>query len=307
MKQIHDIEDDEIRIIIGSAKGDEKRPLYMRWWFWLSIVALVALLTFFGVYSLTSKSKTAITDSVSMQYESSSADVCMTKPEPVEPTTILNQPSDVLVCDTVVNDVPLTVFTPVNVEPELVLGYPSPTDDALMLAFQAADVRADNGKIVGAFVLKGEPLAWGLSKKGYCAIIDGNIQLGVAENSPLFEEATEKDGYFFRQYPLVNNGVMVDNKPKNKSIRRALCERDGQIIVVTSLSRESFHDFAQALVDLGVRNAIYLVGGDAYGFYKRANGELSCWDNVNAHQKSQFVNFIVWKKMEEQEQIVANK
>ena len=50
-------------------------------------------------------------------------------------------------------------------------------------------------------------MAWGLSKKGYVSIIEDKITVGVADNSPLFEEATEKGGYFFRQYPLVNNGV----------------------------------------------------------------------------------------------------
>lgn len=65
-----------------------------------------------------------------------------------------------------------------------------------MFTAQAADVRADNGDIVGAFVLKGEPKAWGLSKKGFCATISGNVTIGVANNTPLFEEATETEGYF---------------------------------------------------------------------------------------------------------------
>lgn len=44
----------------------------------------------------------------------------------------------------------------------------------------------------------------------YCGVIDGKLTVGVADNSPLFEEATEKGGYFFRQYPLVDNGVLVE-------------------------------------------------------------------------------------------------
>jgi uncharacterized protein YigE (DUF2233 family) len=35
-----------------------------------------------------------------------------------------------------------------------------------------------------------------------------------------------------------------------------------------SISPESFHDFAQALVDLQVDNAVYLVGSDSYGFFR---------------------------------------
>ena len=92
----------------------------------------------------------------------------------------------------------------------------------------ASGIRADNDKIVGAFVVKGKPYSWGLSKEGYCGIIDGRLTVGVADNSPLFEEATEKEGYFFRQYPLVDNGVLVENEPKGKSIRKALCDRSNK-------------------------------------------------------------------------------
>ena len=91
-------------------------------------------------------------------------------------------------------------------------------------------------------MLKGKPLAWGLSKKGYCAIIDGKVTIGTAENSPLFEEATEKEGYFFRQYPLVDRGTLVESELKNKTMRKALCDRDGQIFVAVSQTDESMHD-----------------------------------------------------------------
>ena len=47
---------------------------------------------------------------------------------------------------------------------------------------------------------------------------------------------------------------------KGKSMRKAICERAGQIFVAVSETDESMHDFAQALVDMGVRNAVYLVG-----------------------------------------------
>ena len=49
------------------------------------------------------------------------------------------------------------------------------------------------------------------------AIINDKITIGIADNSPLFEQATETGGYFFRQYPLVDNGKLVENEPKNKS------------------------------------------------------------------------------------------
>lgn len=35
------------------------------------------------------------------------------------------------------------------------------------------------------------------------------MTVGVDDNSPLFEEATEKGGYFFRQFPLVDNAIYL--------------------------------------------------------------------------------------------------
>ena len=283
MKHFEDINDDEIRII--SQQEMSHKPLYKRWWFWTAIMAAVVLLTVVLTLSLRSKTTSTIELSVSV-------------PElvPVAPTIVQTAPATVIVNDTIINDVPLRLMTPVNAVPELCLGIPDTIDPALILGLRAADIRADNHKIVGAFVLKGELLSRGMAKKGFCAILDGKIQLGMAQNTPLFEETTEKDGYFFRQYPLVNHGNMVDNKPKNKSLRHSLCELNGQIVVVSCLDKESFHDFAQALADLGVQNAIALTGGQSYGFCRTPDNGFQSWgEDVKIWEKVPDVNFIVWR------------
>lgn len=198
--------------------------------------------------------------------------------------------------DTVMNDVCLSIYIPHNAKPELTLGVPDRNDKRIILAAQAADIRKDNRKILGAFVLKGEPLAWGLSKKGFCAIIEDRVTVGVSENSPLFEEATEKGGYFFRQFPLVDNGNLVENEPKNKTMRKALCSRAGQVFVAVSETDESFHDFSQALIDLGVDNAIYLVGShSSFGWYidEKEEKVLFAPDVHRGTYKNE--NYIIWK------------
>lgn len=198
--------------------------------------------------------------------------------------------------DITINDIPLRVYLPLNSVPHLEVGYGVTKEcQNSILFFQAADVRADNGKIVGAFVLQGKPLSWGLSKRGFCAVVDGNVTIGVADNSPLFEKATEEEGDFFRQYPLVDNGRLVENELKNKSIRRALCEINAHIVVVETQSVESMHDFSQALVDLGAQNAIYLVGSSAMGWSMDIHGngtKMGLWDP----RKIKNISFIVWEK-----------
>lgn len=294
MMHFDDISDDEIRIIGNSAaptSSERKLRLYRHWWFWVALVVLVvvSLLTLWSIHSRRSLDSYVAPEA--------GYDVIEATPEPVSPTLDKDEPADVLVSDTVINDVPLCILTPVNAVPELSLGIPDTTDESLVLGLQAADIRADNGGIVGAFVLKGELLSRGVAKKGFCAILDGKIQLGMAPSTPLFEETTNQDGYFFRQYPLVSNGRMVENKPKNKAVRHALCELEGRVVVVSSLDNESFHDFAQSLVDLGVQNAISLVGADAYGFFRTRETGFSSWGtDVHRWKDAENVNFVLWRK-----------
>lgn len=200
------------------------------------------------------------------------------------------------VVDTVADGVPLKILFPVNARPRLVVGRDNALrDTTCALVVQAADVRGDNGEINGAFVLDGRILSRGSAKSGFCAIIDGKIAIGVATATPLFETAVEQSGSFFRQYPLVVGGQIVENKPKGRSYRKALAEIGGRTAVIMSGERITFHDFSRSLVNVGVSNAIYLVGSESEGLYRDGIGCSPVrfgnptdprWDNVN---------FIVWK------------
>ncbi len=197
--------------------------------------------------------------------------------------------------DTLVDTIPLRIYLPLNATPHLEVGYQMVRDTAqYILFFQAADVRADNGKIVGAFVRRGKPLSWGLSKQGYCAIIEGEVTIGVAANSPLFEEATEKEGDFFRQYPLVDNGRIAENELQTRSLRRGLCSLEGRVVVVEGRIPTTLQDFSAALVKIGVSNAIYLTAGAGTQGYCRLKDnshlKFGLWDARPYKNAS----FIIW-------------
>lgn len=295
MKEYKDIRDDQIRIIGESEGGKKALPQWVR----IAIVALLAVVLIGGAIILTSRPEEA-------QVEENEVALFEPIEEQPKPTRQwLGMDIDSLaqgfteMVDTIINDIPLRLFIPHNAEMSLHVGRLD-HDESIVYAAQAADVRADNGGIVGAFVLKGEPLAWGLSKRGYCASIDGKVSVGVAQNSPLFEQATEQGGYFFRQYPLVSNGVLVENEPKGKAIRRAICDRQSEIFMVETGTIESFHDFAQALVDLGVDQAVYLVGSVAYGWAVDQQGELHEFGNKNEYtgrrRMPKNTSYIVWRR-----------
>lgn len=289
MKQnLFDIQDTEIRIIGESAPSPRKKPYG---WYILGAVLLIGIIgAIIALCTRTdSKEEVGIFERSAHQ----------TTPHPLRNWIhSLDSISDVCVVtkDTTVNDIPMRLYVPLHMTPRLEVGYQC-IEDTLhnMLLCQAADIRADNQKIVGAFVLRGKPLSWGLSKKGFCSIISNKLTVGVADNSPLFEQATETGGYFFRQYPLVSNGMLVENELKSQSTRRGLCELEGKIVVAETFTPESLHDFSQALVDLGTTNAIYLVGSSAIGWHRGMDGRgvaSGQWEP----RVYKNVSFIVWSK-----------
>lgn len=280
-----DIQDTEIRIIGDSAPTPRKR------YGWLVLIGVLLAIAVGMVLLFTLRTSHSAEEGIFEQSNQQSV------PHPLRgwlgSLDSISTPC-VVTKDTTVNDIPMRLYVPLNVTPRLEVGYKCIDDTTRnLLLFQAADIRADNKKIVGAFVLRGKPLSWGLSKKGYCSIIGDEVTIGVADNSPLFEQATEVGGYFFRQYPLVSNETLVENELKSQSTRRGLCELEGKVVVAETFTPESLHDFSQALVDIGTTNAIYLVGSSAIGWHRTIDGRgiaSGQWEP----RVYKNVSFIVW-------------
>lgn len=196
--------------------------------------------------------------------------------------------------DTMANGVELSILTPEKATPVLEIGNGVLDDTTAVLVASAADLRGDNNEIVGAYVVKGELRSKGEAKAGFCSIINGKITVGVADATPMLEKALMSDGYFFRQYPLVVGGQIVENKPKGRAFRKALAEIDRKTSVIISRQRLTFHDFSQALIDIGVLNAIYLVGANSYCSYRDAEGNMFSSGAI-LDKEGGNANFIVWR------------
>lgn len=299
MKELKDIRDDQIRIV---GEEDQRKPISRnRWIVVIAVLGVIVLLTL-----ILSGNNEEPVQQLSEPEPALFEPVVEPEPVPVGPEWLgrdvePSQAGFTEIRDTLINDIPIRIFIPHNAEMSLQIGRMNREDATIIYAAQAADVRADNGGIVGAFVLNGEPLAWGLSKRGFCASINGVVTVGVADNSPLFEQATEQGGYFFRQYPLVGDGVLIENEPKGKSVRRAICDRRGEIFMAESGTPESFHDFAQALVDLGVDQAVYLVGSSAYGWAIDESGTMYEFGEDNYYtgrrKMPKNTSYIVWRRV----------
>jgi hypothetical protein len=285
MTKMSDINDNEIRVIGGDGGGGGKKRL--PWWVWVIVGVVAVAIAVVALWPKPQPEEPTVPDTTTV-----------TEPETTDiwhSNTDNSLPSCTIVTDTLIDTLHLRIFTPYNATPELHIGRLDTANTDIILAAMAADLRRDNGRIVGAFVHAGEPLSWGLSKRGYCAIFDGQITIGVAENSPLFEQATEQGGYFFRQYPAVDKGVMVENNPENASFRRALCLLNGKVCIIACTDRVLMNDFSATLVKLGVSEAILLVGGTADGWCRTDDGKMMRLGSSYA-QNAKYMNHIVFRK-----------
>ena len=283
-KETFDIGDNEIRVVGSTMSKEGNSKSQHRWRLWIGVLLLFVLILL-GWMLIHRSAKTP------SSYE----------PAPIIDTTqVVTFESPVKVKaytqvrhDTI-NDIPLCIYTPIGGHVELLLGKLPDNDKSIILAAQAADYRADNGQISGAFVYKGELLSRGHPKYGFCAIIGDKLTMGMSPETPLFERAVEQNGYFFRQFSLVHDGQSGETLPKGKSVRRALCYFQQTIVVVESVERESLHDFSQALIDMGVQEAVALVGSVQLPLYEDEDGnrvtqEVEHWAKVQE-------TYIVWRK-----------
>ena len=278
-------DDDDVTYIIGG----NGKPFYKKWWIYvLAVLVAVAAVV---VYKLVIRDHGIAPADLSVATKSLTFNT-------ENPTPVFHDDSSqsgkVIFSEVIVDGKNLKVWQFDGGHAELRVGAVDTGEHDVIFATQAADIRSDNHGIVGAFVDRGELISKGQAKKGYCAIIDGKVVVGAAENSPYLEKAIEKDGYFFRQYPLVYDGLVIDNKPTGAALRRALCERDGEIIVV-ECDHVTFHDFAQTLADFNVQNAVYLVGADAYGFYKTDDNLMTEHGDPKWNQEPN-VTYLIWKR-----------
>lgn len=292
-KDHHDIGDDEIRIISsndsswspGCGSGrPSRRPVYIL----LVIAAAVAVAL--AIWASVGRDEAGDVLKVdSFVHETQPAVI-----DTISKTVVTETQRYCEMTDTVVDGHRLVIIIPRGAVPTLQRGGDMLGDTTVILAAEAAGVRNDNGEIVGACVIDGQLLSKGRSKAGFCAIINGVMTIGVADTTPLLEQALESDGYFFRQYPLVVGGQVVENKPRGRSLRKALAEYKGQPAIILSAEAMTFGDFSTALADAGVTNAIYLIGSSSCCIVRNAAGERITFGQPR-HMQPVNTTYIIWR------------
>ena len=277
-------EEDEIQVL-GSQKSFNERRVKKSYAIIVFIIIAVILTLAFLYFCFLQKNN----------HDNSNIEQTQENITELQTLKTENTNSSINISNDSINDVPLLILALNNLKPELQIGLPDTTDQSTVLALPAADIRKDNQEIVGDFILQGNEISRGKRKVGYCSIIEGKLEIGISTDNNIKDICLDKQGSLFRQYILVFEGNIQKNILKGKSYRRALIVQNNQTYIIISKKRESLYDFSEAISDLGFQDAIYLVGGDSFGFYRNNNGELNL---IGKPENEQYPkrNYIVFKK-----------
>ena len=105
---------------------------------------------------------------------------------------------------------------------------------------------------------------------------DGNAQIGISRGNRVLKYVLKHDGSFFRQLAIVSAGTRCDHQFILKGkVTRCVYARDerGRLYFVETAYPETLYGFADALVEDGFIDAVYVTGGAQPDlFYRETDG-----------------------------------
>lgn len=167
-----------------------------------------------------------------------------------------------------------------SLEPNL----PDTADRSLVLFMRSADYHPE-GTAIGTLVINGKRIEAKErnSRAAYLAISkEGKAVTGVSLSDKLADHATRTGGSFFRQFILLSDGTLPTDFRLHGKVERAALARmaDGSLFYVTTRNKETMYDFADAMREYGVVDAMYITGGNSYTFHRDTTGAPHCNDAV---------------------------
>lgn len=167
-----------------------------------------------------------------------------------------------------------------SLEPAL----PDTADITLVLFTRSADYHAD-GSLIGTVVADGRKInsKERKSRQGYLAISEsGRPVIGISLSDKVADYTARKGGSFFRQYVLLGDGELPSSFHLHGKVERAAIARDAddKLYYVVTPHKETMYDFADAMREYGLTDAIYLTGGNSYTFYRDSTGTAHITDQL---------------------------
>lgn len=153
---------------------------------------------------------------------------------------------------------------------------PDLKEPSVYLVTRSADymIQDDRIKIIGDFIQDGKILSKSRWRAGFMAIADGNAQIGVSRSDIVRRYVLKKEGSFFRQMAIVSAGTRCDSQfiLKGKVTRCAYArDESGRLYFIETVNPETLYGFADALIEYGFIDAVYVTGGTQPDLFYRSD------------------------------------
>lgn len=292
MDRMDNIGENEIRVI-GRNEQPQTKPGKKNWLMPAVLVAVAAVVAAILWLAKEAQTGSQVENSVEVVYNNAT-------------DSTVENPAYVEITDTIINNVSLHRFIPINARPKLEVGVIKDIPPQYILGAMAADFGLINDKyqVIGAFVYHGQMLSHSKSKYGFCALLKDTLAIGNDLSTSFFEQSVEEGGDFFRQYALVHQGEVVSNPPThNDALRRSLCRlNDGRVCVIDTDMSVSLDSFSMALHLYGVRDAVALMGSGAAVRWAVDQAGRRFIAGADEYDFPDVVNYIVWEKTDKKDE-----
>lgn len=174
--------------------------------------------------------------------------------------------------------VKMRIYALSGLKAHLTGSMPDLSDSSIYFITRSSDYRIKNDQkhIIGDYIENGEVISESLWRAGFMAVIDGNVQIGISRSPKIRKHIIENSGSMFRQMALISAGTRCDEQFVLKGkVTRCAYARDiqGNLYFVETLEPETLYGFADALIEYGFADAIYVTGGmQPDRFYRSEDG-----------------------------------
>ena len=296
MDDIHDMNRQEPEIPEFIIEHDDepqeatfKRPTMPRWKRWVYRVSMLLGLLALMALALFAYKRWAYYHHIGVPITTSPQENIDKLKQPIREET-----AEVVLTHDSILGVALDLYAIHGLRASIEFAEPDTADHSVFLYCRSAD-HTPEGKYIGSLVAEGKELQSDRSRLGYMAMADGRMVIGISRSEKVKDYVMERGGSFFRQFILVSGGVIPPRFYLHGKVeRRAIGRMGDTLYYIATRHKETLWDFADAIREYGFIDAIYITGGDGYGFYRTQEGTHHDIGNIDTYRQGKWQGITPW-------------
>lgn len=216
--------------------------------------------------------------------------------EKLKKTAMANPNAGVNKTSETIQNIDMDIYSLSGLSASVTTIEPDTADREVMFFCRCADHTKD-GKYIGTLVIDGEEKNADTNRRGYCAMANGNVVIGISKSEKVKDYVTDQKGSFFRQFILLSDGEIPGKFILSGNVVRCALGRtpDSKLYFIQTKGKATMRGFAEALREYGFIDAIYLTGGDEdYLYYRTADGQRHDINDVTTYPHKAWEGVTPW-------------